>query len=77
MIFILGDTEILILSQNGVQNGILTREEQFTTLEACTPYLLYNYSGNEVEVSGYYDEDTKTDNLVTAGYLTGPVYTAA
>ncbi len=60
---------------NGVQNGILTLEEQFTTLEACTPYLLYNYSGNEATVSGYYDEDTKTDNLVTAGYLTGPVYT--
>ena len=30
-----------------------------------------------MEVSGYYDEDTKTENLVTAGYLTGPVYTAA
>lgn len=62
---------------NGINNGILTLEEQFNTLEACTPYLLYNYSGNEVTVSGYYDEDTKTDNLVTAGYLTGPVYTAA
>ena len=60
---------------NGISNGILTLEEQYNTLEACTPYLLYNYSGNEVEVSGYYDEDTKTDNLVTAGYLTGPVYT--
>ena len=62
---------------NGISNGILTLEEQYNTLEACTPYLLYNYSGNEVTVSGYYDEDTKTDNLVTAGYLTGPVYTAA
>lgn len=60
---------------NGINNGILTLEEQYNTLEACTPYLLYNYSGNEVTVSGYYDEDTKTGNLVTAGYLTGPVYT--
>ena len=60
---------------NGVQNGILTLEEQFTTLEACTPYLLYNYSGNEATVSGYYDNDAMTDNLVTEGFLTGPVYT--
>ena len=60
---------------NGVQNGILTLEEQFTTLEACTPYLLYNYSGNEATVSGYYDNDAMSDNLVTEGFLTGPVYT--
>ncbi len=60
---------------NGISNGILTLEEQYNTLEACTPYLLYNYSGNEVKVSGYYDEDTMTDNLVTEGFLTGPVYT--
>ena len=61
---------------NGINNGILTLEEQFNTLEACTPYLLYNYSGNEVKVSGYYDSDndTITYSLVTEGYLTGAVY---
>ena len=60
---------------NGISNGILTLEEQYNTLEACTPYLLYNYSGNEATVSGYYDNDAMTDNLVTEGFLTGPVYT--
>ncbi len=61
-----------------VEGGIISLTEQYNTLEAGVPYLIYNQSGrqDDVKVSGYYNEDEKLNNLcvVDNNYLVGVLY---